>query len=96
MLEVIAMKPATRKEIEQARAEAVRAANRGSALGALGFGLALIMGAILAQEGSLLARGFGLELLLVVGGFTGGLTYTAMAVRASRMARRCQRLLDGR
>ncbi|MGP3920832.1 hypothetical protein [Nonomuraea sp. 10N515B] len=90
------MKPSSRKEVEQARAAAARAATRGSAMGALGFGLALIMGAILAEKGSFLALGLGLESLLLAGGLCGGLVFTFLAIRASRMVRRCDRELDGR
>jgi hypothetical protein len=87
------MKTASRREIEQAYAEATRAASRGSLMGALGFGLALMMATLLAERGTLLGAGFGLETLLLVGGLGGGLTFTILAARASRMARRCRREL---
>lgn len=88
------MEKVSRTAAEQAYAEAVRTANRASLMGAIGFGLALITGAVLAKQGSLLAPGFGLESLLFTGGLGGGLIFSLMALRASRMARRCQEALD--
>jgi hypothetical protein len=71
-------------------------AGRSSLLGALGFGLALLMAAVLAGRGALLLRaGWGLETLLLFGGIAGGLLYTTLAVRASRHAREYRRRLDG-
>ena len=88
------MEKVSRAAAEQAYAEAVRTANRASLMGALGFGLALVTGAILAEQGTLLAPGFGLESILFTGGLGGGLIFSLMALRASRMARRCQQALD--
>jgi hypothetical protein len=83
----------SRAEVEQAYAEASRAASRLSLMGALGFGLALVLGIPLVREGSLFAAGYGLELILVVGGVGGGIVFTVLALRASRMAKECQRRL---
>jgi hypothetical protein len=83
----------SRAEVEQAYAEASRAASRLSLMGALGFGLALVLGIPLVREGSLFAAGYGLELILVVGGVGGGIVFTVLALRASRMAKGCQRRL---
>lgn len=69
-------------------------ATRSSLMGMLGFGLALVTGALLAQQGSLLAAGFGLDRVLFVGGLSGGLLFTLLALRASRIARDCKRRLD--
>lgn len=70
-------------------------ASRASTLGALGFGLALVMGSILAGNAGFLQPEFGLEMVLFTGGLAGGLAFTVVAVRASRMARTCkQRLAD--
>lgn len=63
-------------------------------MGALGFGVALAMAAILVTRGGLLAAGFGVELILLVGGLAGGLAFTVLGLRASRMARDCRRRLD--
>jgi hypothetical protein len=82
-----------RAAIERAYAEASRAASRLSLLGALGFGLALLVGATVAGEGSLFTAGRGLESILVAGGIAGGIVFTLLAVRASRMATRCRRRL---
>ncbi len=69
-------------------------AARSSLLGALGFGLALLMAAILAGRGALLRAGWGLETLLLFGGIAGGLLYTILAVRASRHAKEYRRRID--
>lgn len=82
-----------RSELQQAHDEAVRAASRLSLLGALGFGAALLMAALLLTRGSVSA--FPVETLLLVGGIGGGLAFTVLAVRASRMARECKRRLSG-
>lgn len=84
-----------RNALEQAYREAVRTASRSSLLGALGFGLALLMAAVLAGRGALLAAGWGLETLLLFGGIAGGLLYTTLAVRASRHAKEYRRRLGG-
>jgi hypothetical protein len=83
----------SRAEVEQAYAEATRAASRSSLMGALGFGLALVVGLTFAGDGSLFAAGYGLEMILVAGGIGGGIVFTVLALRASRMARECQRRL---
>jgi hypothetical protein len=81
---------ASRMAVEKAYVEASRAASRLSLMGALGFGVALVIGVALVREGSLFAVGYGLELILVTGGIGGGIVFTALAVRASRMANDCQ------
>ena len=91
----MATSDASRAEVEKAYAEASRAASRSSLMGALGFGVALVMGVTLAREGSLFAAGFGLELILAVGGMGGGIVFTVLALRASQMAKECQRRLRG-
>jgi acetylornithine/succinyldiaminopimelate/putrescine aminotransferase len=63
-------------------------------MGALGFGVALAMAAVLMARGGMLAGGFGPELVLLAGGLGGGVAFTVLALRASRMARGCQRQLD--
>lgn len=63
-------------------------------MGVLGFGLALVTGTMLAREGSLLAPGFGLDRVLFVGGLGGGMLFSLLALRASRIARDCRRRLD--
>lgn len=80
--------------MEEAYGEAARTASRSSLMGTLGFGLALVMATVIGWEGSFLAAGFGLEKLLFVGGVVGGLTFTLLALRASRVARTCRRRLD--
>jgi hypothetical protein len=84
-----------RAAVEQAYAEASRAASRMSLLGALGFGLALVIVATAAREGGPFAAGFGLETILVAGGIGGGIVFTALALRASRIAKECRRRLRG-
>ncbi|MQA27512.1 MAG: hypothetical protein GEU94_19075 [Micromonosporaceae bacterium] len=88
------MEKVSRAAAEQDYAEAVRTANRASLMGALGFGLALVTGALFIEKGSLLAPGFGLESILLTGGLAGGLIFSVLALRASRMARRCQQALE--
>jgi hypothetical protein len=88
-------RPTRRNALEQAYQEAVRTAARSSLLGALGFGLALLMAAVLAGRGTLLGAGWGLETLLLFGGIAGGLLYTTLAMRASRHAKEYRRRLDG-
>lgn len=82
-----------RAAVEQAFAEASRAASRLSLMGALGFGLALVVGFSLASGGNLLAAGHGLEMILVAGGIGGGIVFTVLALRAARMAKECERRL---
>ena len=91
----MATSDASRAEVEKAYAEASRAASRSSLMGALGFGVALVMGVTLAREGSLFAAGYGLEMFLAVGGMGGGIVFTVLALRASRMAKECQGRLRG-
>jgi hypothetical protein len=83
---------ATRAELEAAYKESVRTASRTSFLGALGFGLALLMFALL--EGSLLAPGGALERFFFAGGLVGGITFSLLAWNAGRAARQCKEQLD--
>jgi hypothetical protein len=83
----------SRAAVQRAYAESSRAASRLSLMGALGFGLAMVMGGTLAREGSLFTAGHGLELILVAGGFGGGVVFTVLALRAARMAKECRRRL---
>lgn len=83
-----------RDSLTKAFDEASRTATRSSLLGMLGFGLALAMGALLARENGFLAAGYGLDMILFAGGLCGGLVFTVMAIRASRMARQCRLRLD--
>lgn len=83
-----------RSDLEQAYEEAVRASTRLSLMGALGFGAALLMGVLLLTRGSFSAA-FPVETLLLVGGLGGGLAFTVLAVRASRMASECRRRMGG-
>lgn len=85
----------SRAAVEQAHAEASRAASRLSLMGALGFGLALVVGVALGRAGSLFAPGHGLETILVTGGIGGGIVFTVLALRAARMAKECERRLRG-
>jgi hypothetical protein len=62
-------------------------------MGALGFGVALLMIVTLARQGGLFAAGYGLELTLAAGGTAGGVVFTVLALRASRMAKECERRL---
>ena len=82
-----------RETVEKAYAESSRAAALSSLLGALGFGVAVIIGIPLVRAGHLLAPGHGLELILVGGGIGGGIVFTVLALRASSMAKECQRRL---
>lgn len=86
----------SRKELEEAYREAVKAASRLSMLGALGFGIAFAMVAVLIGRGGLFASGFGPELVLIAGGLGGGIAFTVLALRASRMATACKRQLEGK
>lgn len=86
----------SRATVEKAYVEASRAASRASLMGALGFGVALLMGFTLARGGSLFAAGYGLELMLAAGGTAGGIVFTVLALRASRMAEECRRRLSER
>lgn len=83
----------SREAVEKAYAESSRAASRSSFMGALGFGIALVIGVPVVREGNLLGAGHGLEMILVAGGIGGGVVFTVLALRASRMARSCQRRL---
>ena len=83
----------SRAAVEQAYAEASRAASRMSLMGALGFGLALIIGVTAGREDGLFAAGYGLEMILVAGGIGGGIVFTVLALRASRIAKECRRRL---
>lgn len=92
-------KPANRpstseRELEDAYADAARTSSRASLLGALGFGFALLMGLRLASEDGFFVRGFGLDLMLFVGGLVGGVVFTVLALRAARVAKLCRRQLE--
>lgn len=89
----MASSSASRATVEKAYVEASRAASRASVMGALGFGVALIMSFTLARQGSPFATGYGLELILAAGGTAGGSVFTVLALRASRMAKECERRL---
>lgn len=89
----MATSDAARETVEKAYAESTRAASLSILLGALGFGVAVIIGIPLVRAGNLLAPGSGLELILVGGGIGGGIVFTVLALRASRMAKECQRRL---
>ena len=82
----------TRADLEDAYQEAVRTASRSSLMGAVGFGLALLMFALL--EGSLLAPEGALERFFFVGGLVGGITFSLLALRAARAARQCKEQLN--
>ncbi|MGH3343050.1 MAG: hypothetical protein ACRDPK_09245 [Carbonactinosporaceae bacterium] len=83
-----------RKDLEEALTEAARAASRLSLMGALGFGVALLTGSTLARENGFFSVGFGLETVLFFGGLGGGVLFTVLALRASRMARSCRERLE--
>lgn len=86
----------SRKDLEEAYSEAARTASRLSMMGALGFGVALAMAAVLmTRGGGFFATGSWLQMLLFAGGLSGGLAFTVLALRASRMARECKRRLEG-
>lgn len=87
---------ASRAELEQAYGEATRAAGRLAMLGALGFGLGLVMFAVIASGKSPLGVGFWLEKALLAGGLAGGVTFTVLGLRASRAAERVRKLLQDR
>ena len=87
---------ATRPELEEAYAEATRTAARSATMGVLGFGLSLVMFAIIAGGTSPLGTGFWLEKLLLAGGLAGGVSFTILGLRASRAAERVRKLLDDR
>lgn len=88
------MSAASRRTVEEAYAEAVRTAALSSALGAVGFGVALVMAVLLVTRGAFLSLSYGLEMILLAGGVSGGVAFTVLAVRAGRMARTCQRRLE--
>jgi hypothetical protein len=90
---MMAKSDVSRQAVEKAYTESSRAASRSSLMGALGFGLALVIGVPLVREGSLFTVGYGLELILVAGGIGGGIVFTVLALRASRMAKECRRRL---
>jgi hypothetical protein len=86
---------ATRAELEEAYAEATRTAGRSAIMGALGFGLGLVMFAVIAGGKSPIGEGFWLEKLLLAGGLAGGVMFTVLGLRASRAADRVRKLLEG-
>jgi hypothetical protein len=86
---------ATKAELEEAYAEATRTAARSATMGVLGFGLGLIMFAVLAAGKSLIGEGFWVEKLLIAGGVAGGVSFTITGLRASRTADRVRKLLEG-
>lgn len=51
------------------------------------------MGSILAGNAGFLQPEFGLQMVLFTGGLAGGIAFTVVAARASRMARACRRHL---
>jgi hypothetical protein len=83
---------ATSADLHDAYRESARTASRSSLMGAVGFGLALLMLALL--EGSLLVPDHTLERFFFVGGLVGGITFSLLAWRASRVARRCKEQLE--
>jgi hypothetical protein len=85
----------SRTELEEAYAEATRTAARAAAMGVAGFGLSLVMFAVLAAGKSLIGEGFWVEKLLIAGGVAGGVSFTITGVRASRAADRVRKLLQG-
>jgi hypothetical protein len=83
------------QELEAAYRQATKTATRSSLLGALGFGVALLMLVVLAQRGPTPSpTPVSLEHMLIFGGVFGGLVFTLIASRASRTAKSCQRQLD--
>ncbi|MQA85631.1 MAG: hypothetical protein GEV03_13635 [Streptosporangiales bacterium] len=68
-------------------------ASRLSVMGALGFGVAVAMAAVLVTRGGF-AAGFGPEMVLIAGGLGGGVAFTVLALRASKMAREYRRHLE--
>ncbi len=86
---------ASKAELEEALAEATRTAARSAVMGALGFGLALVMFTVIAGEKSPIGEGFWLEKLLLAGGLAGGATFTIFGLRASRAADRVRKVLEG-
>lgn len=86
---------ASTRDVEAAYRQATRTATRSSLLGALGFGVALLMLVVLAQRGpSASPTPVSLEHMLIFGGVFGGLVFTFMASRASRTAKSCRRILE--
>jgi len=84
---------ASKAELEEAVAEATRTAARSAVMGAVGFGLALVMFAVIAGGKSPLGEGLWLEKLLLAGGLAGGAIFTVVGLRASRAADRVRKLL---
>lgn len=84
----------TRQELEQAYAEATRTAARSAVMGALGFGLGLVMLAVIASGKSPIGQGFWVEKLLLAGGLAGGVTFSVVGLRASRAADQVRKLLE--
>ena len=84
----------SRAELEAAYAEASRAAVRSGAMGAVGFGLGLVMFAVIAGGRSPIGEGFWLEKLLLAGGIAGGVIFTLLCLRASHAAQRVRKLLE--
>jgi hypothetical protein len=85
----------TRQELEAAFQQATKTATRSSLLGAMGFGVALLMLVVLAERGpSPSPTPVSLEQMLIFGGAFGGLVFTLIAARASRAAKACRRQLD--
>jgi hypothetical protein len=83
-----------RKSLEEAHAQAARAASRGSLLGAMGFGIALVMLVNIVAGGALPGVGSGVQMFLLVAGVLAGAMYTGIAVRASRAAKQYRRRLE--
>ncbi|GIX48269.1 MAG: hypothetical protein KatS3mg131_2480 [Candidatus Tectimicrobiota bacterium] len=88
----------TPEEVRAAYQEAVRTASRCSLLGAIGFGVALLMLPVLLSTGTLSEAVFGtahpLARFLFLGGCAGGLLFSFQAWRAARLVRACRERLD--
>lgn len=83
-----------KEQVEEAYRETTRTASRASLLGALGFGVALIMFTRMVTGQAAFGGEPLLERFLALGGVTGGLIFTFVAWRASRAARSLRRLLE--
>jgi hypothetical protein len=83
-----------RKTVEEAYQHAVKTAMRSSLLAAVGFGVALLMMAMLAQGPGPARSGYALEHLLALGGVFGGAMFALIAARAARVAKSCERRLS--
>jgi hypothetical protein len=85
----------TKHELETAYRQATKTATRSSLLGAMGFGVALLMLVVVAERGqSPSPTPVSLEQMLMFGGVFGGVVFTLIAARASHAAKVCRRQLD--